>query len=103
MRPMTPGPSALFREDRPVASSVTADDGLIMPLRRNRRPRLPSGAHIIDRGRVGCPVSGNDVDADGCLTCGSFTQLLQDGEQDLTYVVCDARPRRARASLLPMM
>lgn len=52
---------------------------------------------------MGCPVSGSDVDVDRCLTCGSLEQLLRDQEEDLTYVVCGARPRRAKASQLPMM
>lgn len=50
------------------------------------RTRLPRGAHIVDNGRVGCPIRGADVDVEECLTCPRLTGVGEDGA--LTYVTC---------------
>jgi hypothetical protein len=37
-------------------------------------------SHIVDCGRVWCPVRGRDIDVDRCVGCESFQDLARNGE-----------------------
>lgn len=55
-----------------------------------RRRRTPRGDwHVIDSGRVRCPLRG-DLDIDNCFDCNHLVDLADD--DNASYIVC--RPPR---------
>jgi hypothetical protein len=54
--------------------------------------RLPEERHLIDAGRVSCPLRGRDADVEDCLRCGFLRKLVPQGEA--AFVGC--RPPRKR-------
>jgi hypothetical protein len=47
---------------------------------------LPNDCHLIDHGRVGCPVRGHDVEVDTCAGCDHL--LAVDEKAPLPFVRC---------------
>lgn len=65
---------------------------------RSHRDGIPRDAHIIDDGRVGCPVSGVDIDLDACFGCARLEQIVDVAGEPWSYVVCQGPPQLAALS-----
>ena len=59
--------------------------------------RIPRDWHLIDAGRVGCPIRG-DLDIDYCAGCNHLVDLVVGEEEEISHVVC--RPPRAALDAL---
>lgn len=59
-----------------------------------RKTRVPLDGRVLDNGRVGCVVSGRDVDLDCCFGCSAFVKLVHEADGGASYVLCKSpRPR----------
>lgn len=47
-----------------------------MRLLTTTKLRVPRNAHVIDAGRVGCPVTLQDVDLETCLVCPRLRDVV---------------------------
>ena len=54
--------------------------------------------HLIDQGRVSCPIRGRDIEFDLCIGCRSLLEI--DETADLPFVRC--RPQSVRVPLTQM-
>ena len=54
----------------------------------------PLNRHFIDRGRVGCPAAGSDVDFDSCSVCPALLETSVDAKPP--YIRCKPVHRVSR-------
>ncbi|NJD27305.1 MAG: hypothetical protein FIA92_03305 [Chloroflexi bacterium] len=49
------------------------------------RKQHRTDGHIVDHGRVWCPVRQRDVDIDRCVVCGAFEDLTRESDFEILY------------------